>query len=654
MEEKKEQRGLTRRFNLIFFLIFILFVSLVLRLAYLQLVEGEKYVRAAEELSIKPVYTPATRGWIYDRNGEVLVNNKPVYTVTFLDENLKGEEILAIAEKLEKILMPHYPSYNRARILERMDTGYLYQAKDRDRIKKKEEAGDYSFDPDDWELVRYSPNLPRYLPRSIVTDVPKEVMFYIEEHRMDLPGVSVIVDSMRQYKKGAFATHILGYIKQVPANKADEYLAKGYDLSDKVGYAGVELTYEDQLRGTDGMKQVRINNQSKTIQAEEILSQKPGNNLVLTIDWKFQDKVEKILEEEVHKLQTREKDPLPEVKSAIAVAMNPKTGEILAMANYPDYDLNLWNSPDFGERYATEIAGRERNQSISGTFTPGSTIKMLSVLIGLEEKLISPTEKVLSTGQYRIGDRFKKDWKRGGHGWVDARKAIKESVNTYMYELAMRLADYPRSKSLYKQKFKVIDYYHSQFGLGVKTGIDLPFEETAWKADSKELGRLADAMIGQYHNYTPIQLAQYVSAIANGGYRIRPHVVKEIREPVANMEGPGKLLMEIQPEVLNKVDIDPENLKVVQEGMLQVTQPGGTAYLRFAGLPIKVAAKTGTVERSGGNKNGLIVGYAPYEDPEIVFVVVVPGGTGGSDTAGPIARRILDAYFGFDQNAPQQ
>ncbi|MBE3554819.1 MAG: penicillin-binding protein [Thermicanus sp.] len=655
MEEQKqlEERRFIRRFNIIFLITFFLFVILVLRLAYMQLVEGEKYVRASEQLSIRTLSTPAPRGWIYDANGEVLVNNKPVYTITFLDENLKKDEILAVAERLEKILLPLNPAYNRVYLLEKMDSGYVYEPKKEfaDKVKKEQENGTFTFRPEEWEVKSYTPNMPRYLPRSIVSDIPKEIMFTIEENRVDLPGVNVIVDSMRQYKKGAFATYILGYMRQIPSNLADEYLAKGYSLNEQVGYAGVEKSYESVLRGTNGLQEVRVNNVAKTLETKEVVAQKPGNNLVLTIDAKYQQKVEQILAEEVKNLQTRKVNPLPQVNSAIAVVMDPKTGAVKALTNYPQYDPNIYNSPDFGKLYKTQVFGREQNKAIAGYFAPGSTIKMLSVMIGLQEGLVTPNEKILSTGSYKVGNLIKRDYKPGGFGWVDARQALQKSVNTYMYELAMRLARYPQSKTLYKQKFEVIDHYHGEFGLGRLTGIDLPGENIAWRAETEELGRLADAMIGQYDNYTPIQLVQYVSTIANGGYRMRPYVVQEIREPDDNLDGPGKLLWRKEPEVLNQVDIKPEWIKLVQEGMRMVAEPGGTAYSTFAGLPIQVAAKTGTVQRTGNNTNGLMVGYAPYEDPQMAFVVVVPGGAGGSDSAGPIARRLVESYFGLDRPA---
>ncbi len=664
-EREREKRLFTRRFNLIFFLIFVLFVSLVLRLAFLQLVEGEKYVRASSQMSVKPLYTKATRGWIFDRNGEVLANNKPVYTITYVVENRSKEHVVEIAAKLEELLYPYDKRNTRVKILEKMDTGYVYNPVKKEETKTAEQAptvlengeviesveNEWVFDPDEWTLASYLDiKIPLYQPRTIMTNVPKEVLFYVEEHRTELPGVSVEVDSIRQYKKGDVATHILGYTKPIPANKLDAYLARGYNPSDIVGVAGVEEYYEDQLRGTEGMKQVQVNNLLKTMETEEIKSQKPGNNLVLTIDLAFQEKVEKILEDGVQAIRTDLRNPYPDVKKAIAIVMQPHTGEIISLANYPDYDLNIHNSPDFGQRYSAEVDGREQNLALSGFYPPGSTIKMLSVIIGLEEGLVSQYDKLSSTGSVWVGDRYLRDWRTGGHGPTDARKAIKESVNSYMYRLALMLADYPNSKTLFKEKFDIIHYYHQQFGVGVKTGIDLPNEKEMYSGGQRQLGRLAHAMIGQYDAYTPIQLAQYVSTIANGGYRMRPFVVKEVREPIANLQGPGRLVTINDPEVLNQVTVKPENLKVVQEGMLQVTAPGGTAYSAFRGLPFQVAAKTGTAQTGGADNNALLVGYAPYNNPQMVFVVVVPE-AGGSENIGHIARAIVDAYFGLNQSA---
>ncbi len=204
-----------------------------------------------------------------------------------------------------------------------------------------------------------------------------------------------------------------------------------------------------------------------------------------------------------------------------------------------------------------------------------------------------------------------------------------------------------KGKEGWEKQFSVLDYYNAQFGLGVKTGIDLPGEKTGWENPNLYYGNLADAMIGQYDLFTPIQIGQYVSTIANGGYRVRPHLVKEIRKGTTDPKQKGQTLAQIEPQVLNRVNIDPKYIQVVKEGMRMVTQPGGTVQ-RFNGLPFAVAAKSGTAQTGKSAENALVVGFAPYEKPQLVFVVVAPNslrdGTSSSDATGPIARRLLEAY----------
>jgi cell division protein FtsI/penicillin-binding protein 2 len=253
---------------------------------------------------------------------------------------------------------------------------------------------------------------------------------------------------------------------------------------------------------------------------------------------------------------------------------------------------------------------------------------------------------VMDRGGRKVGNSFKRNWKAGGHGPVNARRALQVSNNTYMYEMAVRLAD--RAKNHWSEQFSILDYYNAQFGLGVKTGIDLPFENSGWENPNQYYGNLADAFIGQYDLFTPIQLGQYVSAIANGGYRVRPHFVREIRRGTTDPKKPGETLMVIEPEVLNRVEIDPKWIQVIKEGMLMVTQPGGTASRTFQGLPFRVAAKTGTAQTGRKAENALLIGFAPYEKPKLAFVILAPNslkdGTSSSDATGPIARKMLEAY----------
>ncbi|MCF6092709.1 penicillin-binding protein [Microaerobacter geothermalis] len=653
MGKKTEQVNshIPRRLNIIYIIVFFLFTILVLRLAFIQLVQGEEYLRTSEENSTKVIPIPAPRGWILDKNGEVLVNNKPVYTVTFREDERMNINRNEVAQQL-------------ALYLEDKDVEEMIAENDREGIIR--ELKRYGMTEEDISLdmtIEELGNLLetkkilyamvsgyRYMPHSIKADLSWREVSLISEHRDELPGVNVVVEPMRQYKRGAFATHLLGYTKPIDVYSKDYYEARGYRVDEKVGVSGLEKSYETQLRGKEGKMEAKINSQAKIIETKVIEAPQRGNDLVLTIDANFQEKVEEILADTVQEVKTRERNPLPEVEEAIAVAMDPKTGAILAMANFPDYDLNIQNSPDFGKLYNQYVKGKESNKAIRGGFPAASTVKPLSVMLGLQENLIDENTEIFDPGWYQVGDMKKKNWKLSGHGRVNPRKALQVSNNTYMYFIAMELANWPASRSEYRQKFSVIDYYFSQFGLGVKTGIDLEEELTGWRSTTKNLGNLADALIGQYNAYTPMQLTQYVSTIANGGYRMRPYLVDEIRRATTLPGEKGEVLFKREPEVLNRVDIDSKYIKLAQEGMRMVTQPGGTAYYTFLGFPVSVAAKTGTAQTGvPGMNNSVIIAYAPFEDPEIALAVVVPNGGGGSDASGLIARRILEAYFGINQ-----
>ncbi|PTQ56748.1 MAG: Cell division protein FtsI [Peptidoglycan synthetase] [Candidatus Carbobacillus altaicus] len=655
-----------RRFNVLFMLIFFLFALLILRLTVLQLVDGELYAQAATNINKKVYTTPGQRGWIYDRNGVALAKNELVYSLSFLDEGFKKAQIEQIAINLEKIFQVYaekderYKAMNRVTIMEKLDAGYAYVPKTDDPTQRetliKEAKDGTRFDPAEWELQDAPMMLYRHVPRKVAQDIPDTIMFQVQERMQDFPGIKVVVDARRVYPYGSLGAYIIGYTRDIPESKVEDYLPRGYTSFDRIGMTGVEASYEDVLHGLPGKTDVLMNNLTRRLETREVYPPSPGANIVLSIDAAYQHTVENILREEIKNLNTRPVNPLPNVKEAMAVVLNPYTGDVLAMAKVPGYDLNVFDAPDFSARYQTEVAGREQNVLVNGGYQPGSTFKMLTVMLALQDGLMRPDEKVLSTGGVKIGDRYLKDFKAGGHGWVDGKRALKESVNTYMYEVALRLARQAGPGNAYRTQFDHVREVAAQFGLGVLTGIDLNEEMVGYvtpdSSDFRQLGNLAQMMIGQYDGYTPMALAQYVSTIANGGYRVRPHLVYSVNEPEENSRTPGPPVYFVEGEVLGRVGIDARWIRYVQEGMREVTQPGGTAYAVFQGMNVPVAAKTGTVQRGTGQTNGVMVGYAPYDRPEIAFVVIVPGGSGGADSAGPIARRIVAAYFGDEPLLP--
>lgn len=776
-QQRKKDPEIVFRVNIMFLAVFICFVIVILRLAYVQVVQGELFAQELEKYSLKELPIPAPRGHILDRNGVVLVDNKPVFTVKFMDrpeekinkervaeelatlldwkqeergddkkladlgiqlqasfpiilsfeerqrlrtqiqtkldalpspekmELLQSVELLRLAKEVHIPIKYAFADAERAQALEllRKKTGKTlsYEQGANDRVllgellqqqipfpyhlEKKQSDDLVRKIKSSIEILHATPvtkqsdrklienarfffldvnlglseiqreqtwrkllvlermvgmGVPAFMPRQIKRNITAAEDARIEERLARLPGVYVEVEPLRKVKTdangGPLATHILGYINSIDPRFVKEYKSKQYSGNELVGVAGLENYYESQLRGKTGAMTVQVNRNSEFINETIKRVAEPGNDLILTLDWRFQDKVEEIL----HKNLSQKN-----LKVGHAVVMAPDTGEILALANYPDYDLNLYYDREtFSKVYKTDIWPYEDNKITRGAYAPGSTVKPISVMLALQEGLVTPSETIIDRGGLFVGNRFKNNWLRSGHGAVDARRALQVSNNTYMYEMGLRLARKGnREGKHYSEQFNVLDYYNSQFGLGVKTGIDLPGEKTGYLANDKYLGNLVDAFIGQYNSFTPMQLCQYVSTIANGGYRIKPHLVKEIRKGASN---PAEriTLTKVEPYVLNKVDIDPKWIKVVQEGMAKVTQPNGTAYRNFKGFPFPVAAKTGTAQTGGNADNALIVGYAPVKNPQIAFAVVVPGGGHGADMSGVIAKQILEEY----------
>jgi len=611
MDNQQDLQHFIKRFNLLFFLVFLLFISLIIRLAYLQLLHGKDFVAMAETNRTKEIKITAPRGLIRDVNGEVLVNNKTVFSVTFTESENFKQDFAKIAETLAPVL-----GLPKEEVLKKMDVG---------KIRK----------------------YPSYLPRRLKVNVTPEIMAFIEEHKSELPGVELIAEQTRNYIYDKFLAQVLGYTRPITQEIADYYRTLGYNLQDRVGMRGLEKQYESYLHGKDGKELVEVNNQYQFINKQQLKDPIPGNDLVLTIDKDYQMAVEKVIKENIEKMKLV--SDTEKVSQATAVVLNPKTGEVLAMANYPQYDPNLFNEEIIEQDiYQNEILPYEKNLAVQEAFAPGSTIKPLTELIGLEEGVITKDTVIYDSGYMQIGNLKKYNYKHHAYGSLDLKTALQKSSNVFMFNIAMRIANYPASITQYKQEFATFDYYHQMFGLGVYTGIDLPEEiEHGWKSTYKELGNLADIAIGQYDTFTAIQLAQYVSTIANGGYRMKPYLVKEVREgsiATGTNKSLGKVLIENNPTVINQVDIKPEYIKLVQEGMRKVTEPGGTGYYTFLGLPFNVAAKTGTAE-VGNSQNALMIGYAPYENPEIAFAVIVPYGKTGGESAGPIARGIVEAYW---------
>ncbi len=492
-------------------------------------------------------------------------------------------------------------------------------------------------------------------PQRIKRGITEEEAHILSENLDRLPGVDILRDSRRAYAYGDSFRSLFGSTGSIPREKLDYYLSRGYDRSDYVGTSFLESQYEDVLRGQKAvLESITTSSAGQTVDrsVNERLGQR-GNDLVLTVDMEFQQKLEEIIDAEMR----RAGNSFIRDRSAYVVMMDPRTGDILSMAGYLD------------------PAGQDRQNfsdhigNVNKAFEMGSSVKVASVLTGFQSGVTNPGNSFYDRPIRLPGcgmEEFSKNF-----GWVNDREALERSSNVYMFEIAMRMAgchyQQPNAgcgwtTNSINAAYDEVRYNFSQFGLGAETGIDLPSTSSGLSGGYQLPGNLLDLMIGQFDTYTPLQLAQYISTIANDGYRMQPRLVREIREPVSDRDQQGAVVQKFEPTVLNRVDMSEAYLNRVQQGLRDVVIGSrGTARANFANSSYQPAAKTGTAQVSvtvgEGNNRRLIsgntqtfVGYAPYDNPEVAFAVVVPnvklqqhGGRQGM--AQNIAKEMLDVYF---------
>ena len=564
---------------------------LIGRAGYLQVYDGELYARLAEGNRIRIIPAEAARGTFYDRNGELLVTNRPGFTVSLLPltEPISPEVIARVSALI------HVPV---------------------EEIQKKIDAH-IGFDP-----IR------------IKNDVLPDIVSIIEEQKDSYPGVVVEVLPVRDYIFGEYAAHVFGYVSEINEEELERRKGEGYKSGDIIGKFGLERVYDKEVRGIKGGEQVEVDVSGRPVQILGRQSPIPGNDLVLTIDGHIQEAAERAVDDQLAAVHA---------PAAAAVVMNPQTGEILAMVSRPAFNPNLfaggistvnWNILNNNPYHPMD------NKAITGEYPPGSTFKIVTGTAALAEHKVTAQEKIFDSGRHWIIPKTN----AGGEalGWIDFEQAMAHSDNVYFYEMGNRLG------------VDILERYARLFGLGTRTGIDLPYEAEGlvpnrkYKADNYEdgewyLSETFDAAIGQGFNLvTPLQAAMVVSEIAANGRRYRPHLVQRI------VDVNGNTVREIKPELLSTLEVDPSVIHHVQEGLHSVTKLGtGTAL--FAGFPVDIAGKTGTAENSQGRDHSWFVAYGPYKNPNVVVAVIVEQGGFGSVAAGPIARRILEAAFGLDK-----
>lgn len=590
---------LLRRATLSMLVVLIAFSSIGLRLWYLQVLEGDEMRLLSEHNRIRLVRTPAARGVIMDRNGEILVDNRPSFDVVFVPEDA-GDHT------------------RRAATLQRLAT----------RLGRPEE--------EILSVVKGPAKRPPYEGIVLQRDVDWEDVVALETHQFELPGISVQVRTRRAYPFGTMAAHLLGYVGEVSEKELQDP-ALGYRSGDQVGKASLERVWDKDLRGTPGGQQVEVDALGRRVSVLEEDPDQAGNNLVLTIDRDLQETAEAAL---------------GNFDGAI-VAMDPRTGEILAIASHPSYDPNVFARGVRKEEWRALIQDKKRplnNRSVQGQYPPGSTFKIAVAAAALEENVVTPFTSVSCGGGLQFGSHYFRCWNRHGHGAMRLHEAIVQSCDVYFYQVGNRLG------------VDGIAEYSRRFGMGIPTGIALEHEkpgiipDTPWKRKRFNQpwfpGETLSVAIGQgYVVATPLQMAVMLSTVVNGGVRYRPQYVKRIEST------DGTPIWEMQPEILADNKLKKSTVEQLKSAMRDVVMSGHGTGSKAKVAGVEVGGKTGTAQAIGVKDEGRrdsrtkkdhawFIGFAPVDQPEIVIAVLAEhsGGHGGSDAA-PVAQKVMERYF---------
>jgi len=583
----------------------VLVIILLGRLGWLQVVKGAYYRDIANGNRLRLERIQANRGIVYDRNNKPLVHNVANFLLYCIPADLPKDDFQrnALIDSL-------------AALTGRFDANEVKEA------VKKLDASQLEF----------------YQPFFIADNIEYEKALKIKLESGEMPGFVLSNASRRSYELPALSfSHILGYTGKINPDELAENRSE-YSPIDYIGKAGLEKSWENELRGMPGIKQVEVDalGKEKKIVSETVPV--PGSNLILSIDAEAQVKLEAIMANYL---------PKAGLKRAAAVVMDPRNGEIISLISLPAYDNNLFAQGISKEDYSKLADSPDLplfSRAVSGEYPSGSTIKPIVAGAALEENIITQFTTFLSTGGLRVGQWSFPDWKGGGHGVTDVRKAIAESVNTFFYYIG---GGYENFRGL---GVDTMVSYFKKFLLGTRLGIDVPNEGVGfvpskeWKeAVKKERWYVGDTYhiaIGQGDLIvTPLQVAAYTMFFANGGTMYRPHLVKELTDPNGNS------VRKIEPVIIAKDILSQANIEIIREGMRDTVLYGSARSM--GSLPVEAAGKTGTAQWSSKkDPHGWFTGFAPYNDPEIVITVLVEEGKGGDLSGTPIAREFMQWYFG--------
>lgn len=681
-----DNRSSNLRYNIITILVYIVGIVLIVQLFNLQIVNGKEYRETSNTRLSRETVVKAARGSIKDRTGNLLVTTKMGFNVDLYKTKID-------TATLNKTIL------NTIRILESNKDKYInnlpikvnpfeFENQDEETQKKWKKGNDinenataeecfyslkkeYKIEQEDISeaykimIVRYEIARNGYSsirPVTIAKDVSRASAVKLGEQSIYFPGISATTEPLVSYPSGSLASHILGYVGNITQAELDGR-EDTYGINDVIGKVGIQYVFEEYLRGQNGIKQLDMSVDGNITDEYITKEAVAGSDVILTIDANLQAVTEKALANNIKKIASGGFSKTSEAKAGAAVVMNVKTGEILAMASYPDYEPELFIN-GISQKKLDEYNKGDNifNRAISGVYAPGSTFKMITAIAGLETGAITPTEKINDVGVYKKAhEPACWIWNSYGmtHGWLNVTDAIIHSCNYFFYEVGYRVT------------IDNIAKYAKYYGLGQKTNVELPMEEegvvaTRDKAkergDEWQIGETLSAAIGQsYNSYTPIQMAKYISMLANGGKPIDVTIVKSVIDVNGNQIPKEEITkfvnakLGLEKQEKEDLNIKKENLEAVLKGMKGVTsEEGGTAYSTFADFNIELGGKTGSAQTDvNGKVNGWFVGFAPYDEPEVAVVVLVENAGSGSYTA-EVARDILQEYFGMNMEKVEE
>ncbi len=663
------------RYNILTILVYIIGIIILIQLFNLQIVHGEEYLEQSSSRLTRENTIFAARGNILDRNGNIIAGTTTRYSLDIYKSKIDTNTLNSTLLDVIKVLESNKDTYKDEFPIKLNPIEFTISGDELKKWLKNNELDEnltaeqvlqeykekYEITNENIEevrkiiAIRYGIEEEGYSSMSAYTiskNISKESVAVFEEKSASFPGIAISSSPIRTYIRGSLASHTIGYIAAI--NEDELKQNEGYSMNDYIGKAGVEYVFEPYLRGENGKKQTDMSIDGTTTGEYITKEAVQGDDVVLTIDANLQETAEKALKDNIEKIRTGGFSETRDVNAGAVVVVDVKTGEVLALASYPDFEPELFRdgiSTEKWNEYNQEGNSSLINRTIQSAYAPGSIFKMVSAIAGLETGAVNRTETIYDTGVYPKG-YHPKCWyytRYGtGHGALNVSGAIKNSCNYYFYELITRMG------------IEDLEKYATYFGLGQKTNIELPGEVSGTLAGKTLYDKLGEtwyygnslsAVIGQAeNNFTPMQIARYIAMLANGGKAINITIIKDIIHEDGTKEDKNAVkqyvnnklgLTEVNTENL---DIKQENLDAVLEGMKSVTtETGGTAYGVFRDFDIEVGGKTGSSE-VGDKVNAWFAGFAPFDDPEIAVVVMVENGAHGSYTA-EVAKEIIEEHF---------